>query len=307
MTTFTHDAQQLLALARKEADRLAHSYVGCEHLMLAATELRSGITKEALTAFGIDVQKFRSLLERAVGKGHYTEKGNIPYTPRVKRALAIANKQAASLDITEIDSLLVIIGVLRSDNPSPFPINKALIALNVSSERLEGFLYRYLLNHRKQFSQIENIIKENRGQCAFSFTLMKSPKPSGSSAYFLRTLHATPLFREMQQLGTIGPCRHDSHFPIASITQVDAKPKNQRTIRRITTESPHKRRLEKLAQPVVKNNLTLSRRHHHPRIGLRHQIDVRNTCVINGKPGHPFRNKPRFWLKRDLPIGRSAR
>jgi ATP-dependent Clp protease ATP-binding subunit ClpC len=95
MNNFTPRAQQVLALARKEADRFNHNYVGTEHLLLGLIKLGQGVAVNVLQKVGLDLETVRMEVEKQVGSGPETKMvGNIPYTPRVKKVLALAGKEA---------------------------------------------------------------------------------------------------------------------------------------------------------------------------------------------------------------------
>jgi len=86
MNNFTPRAQQVLALARKEADRFNHNYVGTEHLLLGLIKLGQGVAVNVLQKMGLDLETVRMEVEKQVGSGPETKiVGNVPYTPRVKR------------------------------------------------------------------------------------------------------------------------------------------------------------------------------------------------------------------------------
>ena len=98
MNNFTPRAQQVLALARKEADRFNHNYVGTEHLLLGLIKLGQGVAVNVLQKMGLDLETVRMEVEKQVGSGPETKMvGNIPYTPRVKKVLALAGKEAKAL------------------------------------------------------------------------------------------------------------------------------------------------------------------------------------------------------------------
>ncbi len=85
---FTPRAQQVLALARKEADRFHHNYVGAEHLLLGLVNLGQGVAVSVLQKHGFDLETTRNAVEKEVGRGPADKPaGNIPYTPRVKKIL----------------------------------------------------------------------------------------------------------------------------------------------------------------------------------------------------------------------------
>ena len=100
MNNFTPRAQQVLALARKEADRFNHNYVGTEHLLLGLIKLGQGVAVNVLQKMGLDLETVRMEVEKQVGSGPETKMvGNIPYTPRVKKVLALAAKEANATGI----------------------------------------------------------------------------------------------------------------------------------------------------------------------------------------------------------------
>ena len=67
MNNFTPRAQQVLALARKEADRFNHNYVGTEHLLLGLIKLGQGVAVNVLTKLGVDLDSVRMQVEQLVG------------------------------------------------------------------------------------------------------------------------------------------------------------------------------------------------------------------------------------------------
>src|SRR4029450_9475481 len=104
MNNFTPRAQQVLALARKEADRFNHNYVGTEHLLLGLIKLGQGVAVNVLQKMGLDLETVRMEVEKQVGSGPETKMvGNVPYTPRVKKVLALAGKEAKVLKPLELD------------------------------------------------------------------------------------------------------------------------------------------------------------------------------------------------------------
>ena len=114
MNNFTPRAQQVLALARKEADRFNHNYVGTEHLLLGLIKLGQGVAVNVLQKMGLDLETVRMEVEKQVGSGPETKMvGNIPYTPRVKKVLALASKEAKSLQHSYVGTEHILLGLLR--------------------------------------------------------------------------------------------------------------------------------------------------------------------------------------------------
>lgn len=114
MSNFTPRAQQVLALARKEADRFNHNYVGTEHLLLGLIKLGQGVAVNVLQKMGMDLSTVRMEVEKQVGAGPETKlAGNIPYTPRVKKVLALAAKEAKALNHSYVGTEHILLGLLR--------------------------------------------------------------------------------------------------------------------------------------------------------------------------------------------------
>jgi len=114
MNNFTPRAQQVLALARKEADRFNHNFVGTEHLLLGLIKLGQGVAVNVLQKLGLDLEIVRMEVEKQVGTGPDQKMiGNIPYTPRVKKVLALAAKEAKSLSHTYVGTEHILLGLLR--------------------------------------------------------------------------------------------------------------------------------------------------------------------------------------------------
>src|SRR3981189_3661267 len=114
MNNFTPRAQQVLALARKEADRFNHNFVGTEHLLLGSIKRGQGVAVNVLQKLGLDLETVRMEVEKQVGTGPDQKMiGNIPYTPRVKQVLALAAKEAKALNHTYVGTEHILLGILR--------------------------------------------------------------------------------------------------------------------------------------------------------------------------------------------------
>jgi ATP-dependent Clp protease ATP-binding subunit ClpC len=114
MNNFTPRAQQVLALARKEADRFNHNFVGTEHLLLGLIKLGQGVAVNVLQKIGLDLDTVRMEVEKLVGTGPDQKMiGNIPYTPRVKKVLSLAAKEAKALNHTYVGTEHILLGLLR--------------------------------------------------------------------------------------------------------------------------------------------------------------------------------------------------
>ena len=113
MNNFTPRAQQVLALSREEANRFNHNFVGTEHLLLGLIKLGKGVAVNVLANLGLDLETVRMEIERQVGTGPDQKViGNIPYTPLVKKVLALAAKEARALNHTYVGTEHILLGIL---------------------------------------------------------------------------------------------------------------------------------------------------------------------------------------------------
>ncbi|MAS94561.1 MAG: NDP-hexose 4-ketoreductase [Verrucomicrobiales bacterium] len=142
MNNFTPRAQQVLALARKEADRFNHNYVGTEHLLLGLIKLGQGVAVNVLQKMNLDLETVRLEVEKQVGNGPETKMvGNIPYTPRVKKVLALAGKEAKNLNHSYVGTEHILLGLLREGDGVAARVLKNL---DVDIERTRNEILREL-------------------------------------------------------------------------------------------------------------------------------------------------------------------
>ena len=142
MNNFTPRAQQVLQLARKEADRFNHNYVGTEHLLLGLIKLGQGVAVNVLQKMGLDLETVRMEVEKQVGTGPETKMvGNIPYTPRVKKVLALAAKEAKALNHSYVGTEHILLGLLREGDGVAARVLKSL---DVDIERTRNEILKEL-------------------------------------------------------------------------------------------------------------------------------------------------------------------
>ena len=143
MNNFTPRAQQVLALARKEADRFHHNYVGTEHILLGLIKLGQGVAVSVLQKMGLDLETVRGAVEKQVGIGQETKSplGSIPYTPRVKKVLALAGKEAKQLNHSYVGTEHILLGLLREGEGVAARVLKSL---DIDIERTRNEILREL-------------------------------------------------------------------------------------------------------------------------------------------------------------------
>ncbi|MFZ4115702.1 MAG: ATP-dependent Clp protease ATP-binding subunit [Chthoniobacterales bacterium] len=115
LNNFTPRAQEVLTLARKEAEDLHHHYIGTEHLLLGLIQLGQGVAVNVLQKMGLNLESVRQEIKKQVGQEAASNKpaGNIPYTPRVKKVIALAGKEAKALQHSYVGTEHLLLGLLR--------------------------------------------------------------------------------------------------------------------------------------------------------------------------------------------------
>src|SRR6266853_762332 len=157
MNNFTPRAQQVLALARKEADRFNHNYVGTEHLLLGLIKLGQGVAVNVLQKMGLDLETVRMEVEKQVGSGPETKMvGNVPYTPRVKKVLALAGKEAKALNHSYVGTEHILLGLLREGEGVAARVLKSL---ELDIERTRNEILKELDPVIGRHNEIERVIQ----------------------------------------------------------------------------------------------------------------------------------------------------
>ena len=142
MGNFTPRAQQVLALARKEAQRFGHNYVGTEHLLLGLIKLGQGVAVAALQAMGLELETVRYEVEKHSGPHQDTQQeGPPPVTSRVRRVIALAAKEARALNYNYIGTEHLLLGLLREGDGVAARI---LRNLNVDADAVRGEVMKAL-------------------------------------------------------------------------------------------------------------------------------------------------------------------
>lgn len=111
---FTNRAKQVIKLAKKEAQRLNHNYLGTEHLLLGLLKLGQGVAVNVLRNLGLDFESVRQEVERLVGYGPEIQVyGDPALTGRVKKVFEYANEEATNLGHNYVGTEHLLLGLLR--------------------------------------------------------------------------------------------------------------------------------------------------------------------------------------------------
>lgn len=139
---FTPDTLQVIALARKEAERLDHNFLGTEHVLLGLIKHGHNRAVRALVMQGVNLETMCAELEKEVGRGPLPRMiGNIPYTPRVKKVVALAQKEAKQLNHNYVGTDHLLLGLLREGDGVAA---KVLRSFGVDIERTRQEILREL-------------------------------------------------------------------------------------------------------------------------------------------------------------------
>jgi ATP-dependent Clp protease ATP-binding subunit ClpA len=110
---FTNRARHVVVLAQEEARRLHHNYIGTEHVLLGLLGEPEGIAARVLEGFGMSLDGTREEVEAIIGIGKRQQTGHIPFTPRAKKTLEYALREALQLHHNYIGTEHILLGVIR--------------------------------------------------------------------------------------------------------------------------------------------------------------------------------------------------
>ena len=138
---FTVDARQAVVYAQEAARELGHGHIGSEHLLLALVHDSAQLPWHILSPLGVDNESVYSKLVELFGRGDNTSTGQIPFTPRAKKILELALREALSLGHNDIRSGHVLLGLLRESDGRGVRI---LLELDVSTADLREQIVKAL-------------------------------------------------------------------------------------------------------------------------------------------------------------------
>ena len=113
---FTDRVRKVLAMAREEAIRLQHDYVGTEHILLGLIREGEGVAAAVLTNLNVDLEQIHERVEESVRKGKATiALGELPYTSRAKKVLEFAMAEARDFNHSYVGTEHLLLGLLREE------------------------------------------------------------------------------------------------------------------------------------------------------------------------------------------------
>lgn len=109
---FSERARQVIVLAQEESRALNHNYIGTEHILLGLGREEEGLAARVLESLDISVERVRAEVVRIVGRGDEAPAGAMPFTPRAKKLLELAMREAMSLGHNLIGTEHILLGLL---------------------------------------------------------------------------------------------------------------------------------------------------------------------------------------------------
>jgi ATP-dependent Clp protease ATP-binding subunit ClpC len=111
---FTDRARKVMGLARQEAQRFNHDYIGTEHILLGLIQEGSGVAADVLKNLDVDPKRIRQEIEKLVSHGTtMVTMGQLPFTPRAKKVLELALEEASNLGHNYIGTEHLLLGLIR--------------------------------------------------------------------------------------------------------------------------------------------------------------------------------------------------
>lgn len=146
---FTERARKVIILAKEEARRFNHDYIGTEHILLGLVREGEGVAASVLQKMGVSLEKIRLEIEKLVQPGPTTQIiGDVPFTPRAKKALELAAEEARALGHNYIGTEHLLLGLIREG---------------------EGMASQVLLNVGLDLNTVRNEVMELLGSTLPSF------------------------------------------------------------------------------------------------------------------------------------------
>jgi ATP-dependent Clp protease ATP-binding subunit ClpA len=112
---FTERARRVVVFAQEEARAFKHNYIGTEHILLGLLRVEEGLAARVLGSLEITVESVRTEVEQIVGHGEETTAGQIPFTPRAKKVLELALREALAIGHNYIGTEHILLGLVREN------------------------------------------------------------------------------------------------------------------------------------------------------------------------------------------------
>jgi ATP-dependent Clp protease ATP-binding subunit ClpC len=141
---FTDRARNVVVNAQDEARRLDHDFIGTEHILLGLIREGDGVAARALEAVDISLDAARQEVEKIIGHGQRAPSGHIPFTPRAKKVLELATREAWHLGHLYIGTEHILLGLIREGDGVACQV---LTRLGADEKRVRHQVVQLLADH----------------------------------------------------------------------------------------------------------------------------------------------------------------
>ena len=142
---FTDRARRVVVLAQEEARMLHHNYIGTEHILLGLIGEGEGVAAKALESLGISLEAVRQEVEEIIGRGQQAPPGHIAFTPRAKKVLELALREAQQLGHNYVGTEHILLGLIREGEGVAAQV---LVKLGADLERVRQQVIQLLHGHQ---------------------------------------------------------------------------------------------------------------------------------------------------------------
>jgi ATP-dependent Clp protease ATP-binding subunit ClpC len=138
---FTERARQVVVLAQVEARGLGHNYIGTEHILLALVQDQETAAGHALAGLGVGLEGVREQVRQICKPSEQLTAGQIPFTPRAKKTLELALREALALGHNYIGTEHILLGLVREEQSVAM---RVLLECGATSEKIRDEVIRRL-------------------------------------------------------------------------------------------------------------------------------------------------------------------
>ncbi len=150
-TRFTDRARNSIVKAQEEARLLNHNYIGTEHLVLGLIAIGEGVAWHVLDALGVTLESVRQEVVEMIGRGTEVPGGHIPFTPRAKKVLELALREAKQLGHNYVGTEHVLLALVREKDGVAW---KALEKLGLVQKTTRAAVLEALSGHGAPARQV---------------------------------------------------------------------------------------------------------------------------------------------------------
>ncbi|MBU0759447.1 MAG: ATP-dependent Clp protease ATP-binding subunit [Candidatus Omnitrophica bacterium] len=172
LNRFTERARKVILLAKEEAKRFNHDYIGTEHILLGLIREGEGVAAVILQKIGLGLQQIRLEIEKIVKPGPSTViSGDIPFTPKAKKAIELSGEEARAIGHNYIGTEHILLGLIKEG---------------------EGVASQVLLNLGLDLDNVRKEIVELLGSATPGFTGGSVPQSGAGYSHTAKTSSKTP-------------------------------------------------------------------------------------------------------------------